>query len=229
MRSLVSWTVGLACLAASFGAGLRAEEPAASASPLGFAQALLSSGATDAEKDRAVQGKDGLGEGWRAATALDVALWFDPQIHPNSLRFSVVGSPYAWTIAPYVRSDEDTRERLVLNPEPPPPPGGTWSSVAIAAIREDAPILFTRGRPTEGGGGREGEQLVEKELGGEYRLAWPRDVEGKFSKVLPTAMETFWLAGEPKAWSVRQADKGMELIEQAPSDAVGRACAAVRR
>lgn len=229
MRLLVSWTVGLLCLGAPTGWGLRAEDPAPVKSPLGFAQVQLSCGATDAAKDKAVQGKGGLGEGWRAATPLDVALWFDPAVHPITVRFSLAGSQYAWGLTAYTRGDEDPQTRYVLNPEPPPPPGGAWPDVVVAAIRTDAQTLFTRGRLTEGGGGREGEELVESEFGSEYRLAWPRELEGRFGQVLPVATETFWLAGEPKAWGVRQTEEGLELTELESSDGQGRACVAVRR
>lgn len=184
---------------------LRAEE--APAGPcLAFSAGACASNALDADKDAQVRADEKLGESWRAATALDVAVHFDPARHDASARFSVAGSPYVWRLTPYTRADGEATDLFVLGPEPPPPPGGRWPSAVVAAIRSDAPIAFTRGRIQPGATDEEKNALVITELGAHYATAPIDRLRGAFCRAFAPSTEKAATRGSAEAFGLRITD-----------------------
>ncbi|GEM_PF-3935357 len=207
--------------------GLHASsEGAADVACLAFTQAAAASDAVDADKDARVQADAKLGAGWRAATVLDVAVHFDPARHDASVRFSVAGSPYVWKLTPLVAADGGATDLLVLGPEPPPPPGGVWPLASIAAIRDDAPIAFTRGRIQPDAADGEKDELAVAELGALYGAASLDRLREAFRRVLTPGTEKLASNGSAEAFGLRLKD-GQIVLEVSRQSAKEREGAGV--
>ncbi len=178
---------------------------------LSFTQDVVSSNALDADKDARVGTDEKPGDGWCAATALDVAVHFDPSRHDVSTRFCVAGSPYVWRLTPIERAI-GAEQLYALGPEPPPPPGGAWPGASIAAIRLDAPIAFTRGRTQPGAMDGEKKELAATELGALYSAASLDRLREAFHRVLAPGTENLVSNGSTEAFGSRFKD-GRVVLE----------------
>lgn len=165
---------------------------------LSFTRDVVSSNALDSDKDSRVQVDPSLGARWRAATALDVAVHFDPARHDVNARFCLAGSPYVWRLTPI----EGGAKLYALGPEPPPPPGGVWPSVVIAGIRDDAPIAFTRGRIDPGATDEEKDALACSEIGNSFLAASDVRLQSLRFWVLPPPTEAYVVRTDVRAWRI---------------------------
>ena len=98
---------------------------------------------------------------------------------------------------------------MVLAPEPPPPPGENYPTAPVFAIRNGAPLAFTRGgiggnptAPPDTGAGSK-DELVQGDawFGTNYRSALVLDVVSLFKYILPPSTSRFYLAGAVTPWA----------------------------
>ncbi|MDQ7779561.1 MAG: hypothetical protein RDV41_07610 [Planctomycetota bacterium] len=156
---------------------------------------------SDADKDTLVQGAGELGGSWKAATLMDIALYFKYNQLPANAYFYVAGSTSVWSVT----SPLSPGNPLVLTAQPPPPPGGNWTAAPVAAIHTSAPMRFTRGAvggstsvPTTA----QKDTLVTTEFGSDFRAATILDAGRAFNYCLPPNNVKFYVAAHDSCWGI---------------------------
>ncbi|GEM_PF-4505334 len=172
---------------------------------------------TTAEMDTAVQNAGELGNTWRAATLLDVAMYYHYNLLPANLKFYVAGNTSAWSFA----APNTVGNPVVLTAEPPPPPNGNFPVAVVVAIRSGAPFAFTRntlGGATTPPTTAQKDTLVQGDawFGTAYRGATILDVGSIFSYVLPPNNQKFYAADTNNVWGCNSPTNGGDPLIISP-------------